>query len=495
MTQSQGPGVAGIVLAGACMVLWFMVVPSLIGLGKSDAAGNAMSQAFTAMFMFVLWVLLAVLTLVAWMKGGMPGPAAVAALILVPASGVATFMALDLLSRQSVPPYSMPIVIPALVPPLIVAFCLWALFPSLRAFVPAAFAGWTTWGGILIVCLGIVPLNGMRDRANAELVAAQQEYEAAYARVPSDAPLWIWVPFLNTPNTSRQEEILAHIRSSDRRQSEAEIMLDRGDFPLGYLGRIDLDPTPSICDKARALLRQQAAKLVPPKPNEQPYSTVRNQAEDAVAAMRWLVGYDCSCNEESQAWQTVAESYRDPGFETVELRELRDSQALGRTLREAPERFSMLSPKSHLRAWLKFADDRVYREQALAGARALDHRTSDAVSMLTQTSDRWGPLLVLKYLPELDLEPTKQLCDAALSLIHDDFAETRIHIPNDPPRYDQFLDRLPADNPLAALRWLAGHGCDADAEITEAVELVHAFRDSPERAAMIASLEQLRRKP
>jgi hypothetical protein len=55
---------------------------------------------------------------------------------------------------------------------------------------------------------------------------------------------------------------------------------------------------------------------------------------------------------------------------------------VGRTLREYPASFSRLTPKAHLRAWLRHADDKDLREQALAGARTLDHRTADAVEML-----------------------------------------------------------------------------------------------------------------
>ena len=71
--------------------------------------------------------------------------------------------------------------------------------------------------------------------------------------MPPDAPLWEWAPFLDTANSTKQEEVLAHIRTLDRRQGDAELMLERGDFPLGFLGPLDLTPTPAICDKARAV--------------------------------------------------------------------------------------------------------------------------------------------------------------------------------------------------------------------------------------------------
>jgi hypothetical protein len=48
---------------------------------------------------------------------------------------------------------------------------------------------------------------------------------------------------------------------------------------------------------------------------------------------------------------------------------------------------------------------------------------------------------------------------------------------------------------LTALKWLAGHGCNAEAELSEAEDVVRTYQDSPDRAAMLASLAQLRRKP
>jgi len=272
-------------------------------------------------------------------------------------------------------------------------------------------------------------------------------------------------------------------------------MLERGDFPLGFLGRLDLTPTPSICDKARALLRRQVQPLVLQTPNSKRFSEIAWPVANALAAMKWLVGHDCSCDAESQAWETMASAYRDTNFDVVELRELRDPKNLGRQVREYPERFSMLTPKAHLKAWLSFADKDEYREQALAGARKLDHRTTDAVAMLTDKYDISAPWQVLKYMPELDLEMTAPLCQAALNQIHGDIAKVYRPKADDPPRpYSELLERLGAYEPLTALVWAAGHGCEAEPELSEAEEVILTYRDSPARVGMLATLEKLHRK-
>ncbi len=73
-----------------------------------------------------------------------------------------------------------------------------------------------------------------------------------------------------------------------------------------------------------------------------------------------------------------------------------------------------------MKAWLSFADKKEYRDQAIAGARNLDNRTTDAVEMLLDRSDISAPWKVLKYLPVLDLEPTLPLCREALTQVRGD---------------------------------------------------------------------------
>ena len=492
---SSGAVAACIVLSAFSLLLWILLLPSLADLAGSDAAGNALAQAYTAIATIALWVLLALLVLIGWIKGEMPAPAALATLILVPASGFAALTAMDLLSRPGVPPHLWPIIVPAFIPPLIVSFCFWTLTPSLRAIIPAGFAACFVWGAVFILVASIVPMGHIRNLADEQEAARLAKYDEDYARLPPHAPIWDLVPFLDTPNQTKVSAVLDRIRSLDARQSQAEIMLDRGDFPLGYLGRFDLDPTPAICDKARALLRRRVEPLVLKTPNSEPYSKVFFEVANALAAMKWLVGYECSCDAESLAWESMAKAYRGTNFDVIELARLRDPKELGRQLREYPARFSMLTPSSHLKAWLRYADDNALREQALAGARKLDHRTADAIEMLTDRYDPSAPWIVLKYLPVLDLDATEPLCKAALRQVRDDLMKVYRPRPDDPRRYDELLSRLGAGEPLTALKWLAGHGCNAEAELSEAEDVVRTYQDSSDRAAMLASLAQLRRKP
>jgi hypothetical protein len=97
------------------------------------------------------------------------------------------------------------------------------------------------------------------------------------------------VPFLDTPDSTPSGAAIDGILKLERRQSDAEIMLDRGDFPLRYLGNFDLTPMQSICVKTRGLLRRQVETLAPKhlnkNSNNKPTSSMTQQVTDAVVAM------------------------------------------------------------------------------------------------------------------------------------------------------------------------------------------------------------------
>jgi hypothetical protein len=495
--QTQAPPAAigvSVVLAAVTLLIWAITLGSLTDLTGSDPAGNAMAQGLTGLALIVIWILLAVSALIAVRKGAIPRAAGVAALVLIPVSGVVAMMALDLLTRPSAPPFFWPIVIPALIPPLVVASSLWGLFPQLRAAVAPRNVAFGAWGLTAILCAAILPLQQVRDTFVKQQRVAAEKSEADLKSVPANSPLWVWTPFLDTRNEVRRREVLDRIRRLDRRQGDAETMLDRGDFPLRYLGAMDIEPTPAICDKARNLLRQRAAALAQPTPGSKSYATIDDDVAGAVAAMNWLVGYECSCDAESRAWEATVKAYNNPSYDAYRLAEIRDPKNFGRTLRERPSRFSMLSPKSHLKAWLKFADDDALREQALAGARKLDHRTADAIEMLGD-NDFFTPSRTIRYLPVLDLEATPSLCAAGLKQVGIEFTKVYRPKPDDPRSYRELLDRLGVHAPLTALAWLAQNGCAADAMLSEADSLVRTYQDSPDRAAMLDNLARLRRKP
>ena len=484
---------AGIVLSIVILLLWGLQLATVASLGRSDAAGNGLGQAYAAIQMIALWALLMVLTILAGAKGAAPRRVTVAALVIVPVSGLVASAAVGLLAQPDIAPFLWPIVIPALVPPLIVAWGLFVLSAArLRSGITGVVAG-VLLAAIMAVCVTIWPLSQMRTAVDDREAARLQKYEADLARLPANAPLWDWTPFLDTRDGTRQYKVIDIIRRNDQRQAQAETMLDRGDFPVGYLGSFDLDPTPALCEKARGLLARRVEPLVLKNAKPRPYQEIADQVSGAVVAISWLVGYGCSCDAESKAWESMAKAYADSSYDVQRLAELRDPAQLGRTLRERPERFSMLNAQSHLKGWLKFVDEPGLQAQALAGARQTGSRSADAVEILRDKYDEESRWKLLRYLPRLDLEATQPVCLNALSELRGQFAKIYRPAATDEPRpYSELLQRLGTGEQLPALIWLARHGCAAPTELSEAITLVSAYQDSADRTKMLAILTALR---
>ena len=490
---STGAITAAIVLSIAILLLWALQVATVASLGQSDAAGNGLAQAYAAIQMIVLWLLLMVLTILAAAKGAAPRNATIAALVLVPVSGLVASAATDLLARPFISPHLWPLIIPALVPPLIVVWCLFALSAARLGAGTIRVVTTVLLAAMVAVCVSIWPLSQMRKTVDDQETARLQKYDADLARVAANAPLWDRVPFLDTRDDTKRGRVLDSMRKLDQRQVQAETMLDRGDFPLRYLGFLDLDPTPALCTKARALLGKRADALVHKGDKPQPYAAISELVSGAVAAMGWLVGYGCSCDAESQAWETMAKAYADPSYDVYRLAELRDLKQLGRIARERPQRFAMLNAQSHLRGWLRFVDEAGLQAQALAGARQTGSRTADAVEILRDKYDEESRWKLQRFLVKLDLEATEPLCVNALSELHAQFAKIYRPAPADEPRpYSELLMRLGTSEQLPNLIWLARHGCTAAAELDEAIALVNAYQDSADRTKMLATLTALR---
>src|SRR4051794_28822945 len=128
MAKASGGAIAGAIVLGALIgLLWALNLATLASLGNSDAAGNALGEAYAAIQIIALWSLLTVLTVVACVKGAAPKTSKAAALVIVPASGFVAMAAAELLARPHLSPHLLPLIIPAGIPPLAVIWCFLAL--------------------------------------------------------------------------------------------------------------------------------------------------------------------------------------------------------------------------------------------------------------------------------------------------------------------------------------------------------------------------------
>jgi hypothetical protein len=184
IAPSRGAIGAAIVLTVLALFFWLLLLSALPDLRSSDAAGNGLAQLMAAADTLLLWLLLAILMVVAIVNNPLPWPIGAAALVLVFVSGVVAMMALGLLTEPRVPPFLWPMIIPALAPPLIIAFSFWTLVPSFRTAIPATAVVAIAGGGMLLLCLAIVPLKYLRDQASQRQLAAREQYAADSAKLP-----------------------------------------------------------------------------------------------------------------------------------------------------------------------------------------------------------------------------------------------------------------------------------------------------------------------
>src|SRR5208283_3003767 len=134
-STSSGAAAVGVVLAFIALLVTIPVLAALSDLRGSDAAGNAMSQGFAALGLFALFALIAALALLAALAGDMPQVGKIGTLVLVILWFATSWGAFEMLSGPSTTVGQWPLAIPALGPPLIAAYCLWALIPPFRAAV------------------------------------------------------------------------------------------------------------------------------------------------------------------------------------------------------------------------------------------------------------------------------------------------------------------------------------------------------------------------
>lgn len=497
---STTAAVLGFILSGLCLLLWPLVVAMNSDLGfGGDAAGQGMAQGFAVVADMLLYAMLAGLALCAVLGGAIPALGKAILLSLVALGGLMAFAAFDLLQNPSMPPGLWPLLVVAGPPPLIIVFSLWALTP-LRRLIAEPVAYGLVFSIAATLCLALAPMYWVRDTAVKRAQAQEAAFRARFAALPADAPLWDWLPFVQSDIYDVGQEARAKILQLPRRQGDAEAMLDRDELPFSLLNQYDFDPTQSLCEKARASLTRRAAALSirPKTPNTD--AAIEAEVESALDGMRWLVGLNCSCDAETKAWEELVRARGVSEYRLKNLADLRDPRELGETLFNHPPHFSMLTPRSTLHAWVGFAvasgaSKEQYRA-AMDGARKLDHRTADAVTWLTDPRYESDRFELMSVLPRLDLEATPALCAPGLDYVRDSLAKVYRPKGDDEPRsFRQLEYSFGIDQPLTNLLWFASKGCDAEAALNDGEALVRAYGDTPDRELMLARIAAMRHKP
>ena len=329
------------VVLGVALLLWAATVANAVTIRSSDAAGNALSQAFGVLMAIALFVLLGVLVVLAGVRGGMPGWMRAAAIILVPASGAATVAAIEVLSQGTEWPVRWPLVIPILAPALLVAFALWTYLPPLRALVPASAVGPIVWAGLAL--LSVAPWPLVRERARirragpGELQAiraakraksseADREAERrGFEAIDTEASLYAYLPYTE-PGDPLRERAMAAIRRLGERQREAEEMVRSGNVAaIREIPNLGLDATPALCEAARDAVAFHARRVRPDGGDQSSsYAVHSRDVEFYMPAIEWLTARGCALGPALTELEATAKAFGDSPERARFLARLRD---------------------------------------------------------------------------------------------------------------------------------------------------------------------------
>lgn len=297
--------VGSIVLLIVAGFLYLAMAGSLADLDATDAAGRGMAMGFGTIFGAALWLVLALLLLIAAINGDMPTMGKIGAAVLLPVSAVAASVAADLYSHRADWAFAIVLVLPL----LIAGYALWARIPALHTALPPLQITVLLGGALVLLCLA--PLAGMKlaaaaapspemqaaaEKASAEALRQQEEAgikrEAeAFAKLGPDSSLRDYLLYL-PGGDSRSREARAGARQVKSRQADAVALLNAGRLEaLTDLFRLDLQPTPELCQAYDNALANAASQVTKARSD---YLSIAIDLEQQLPNIKWLVGDGCN---------------------------------------------------------------------------------------------------------------------------------------------------------------------------------------------------------
>jgi hypothetical protein len=271
------------------------------GTGDSDKIA---AQAWSAGGVLVAWIALAALLLIAGSRGALPGPIGVAIWVAHLASLGASILAVFLLNR---PELRWPLAGPVGAPLLIAAYVVWVcIAPRVTPGIP----DWSICAAILILSLPAVPSalqmigegDGSIDATPGPKLDAwmAKQREARRVReldelgkIDDDTTLSELQSHVQ-PDSPVLKEALEAMRKLPNRQAEAvQLLRGKSSFILHFLGDIDVEPTPELCEAARSYLREPAK----PYREDPPEYVLYSALTEGVASIRWISEH-CDCDAE-----------------------------------------------------------------------------------------------------------------------------------------------------------------------------------------------------
>jgi hypothetical protein len=303
--------------------LWIFVTYCGLSQHDSDPAGNAMSQAFAALATILLWIFLTLLLLVAVLHGQISSWSVIITLILLPISGLCAFASIYLMGRERT--IKSPIIVPAIVPVLWIAYATWCFFPAIHSTTGFTWPPIIVWATTLLLlpvpliahkahqrALAAIPPKtpGQLAQEQAQRAAEQhQQLVESFQKLTPDSPLREWWRYFN----EFRKPVLEGARNAKTRQADVIAMLPDSPRSLFLaIPQLNLQVTPELEQAARAYLRDQVARLMPYTPNG-PNTTkiVTEWYEDYFPTIQWLRENKATMDEELTQLSTAVQQYPD----------------------------------------------------------------------------------------------------------------------------------------------------------------------------------------
>ena len=301
--------VLNVILVIIAAALWAFLLANLFTLDKNDPAGRGFAAVWAVGNAVLLWVVLAVILVIAAKRGDQPA-AMWAMLLLHPASGVAVVAAISMLADRR--GGRLPILVPLIAPGMMLALPL---------------LGWPAAAVVAVLAVLPWPLlakeNAVSRVQRAEADAAWKLQEARekeeklaarrakFATLGAYTPLWVWQEYADV-NDPLRPEALAKIRQSPARQAEAEAMLEKGfSFIMREMPNLGLQPTPALLAAGKQYVANHAASSRPPAPDPGSYDIASRNIEYPLAGIGWLVEHGCDLREELAALIDAVKQWGD----------------------------------------------------------------------------------------------------------------------------------------------------------------------------------------
>ena len=149
------------------------------------------------------------------------------------------------------------------------------------------------------------------------------------------------------------------------------------------------------------------------------------------------------------------------------------------------EKLQAMPPGASIDKWYPLPDaDSGVQTEAIEALRHDPGRQAQIEEMLG-----YGIHRAMTLLPDLDLQPTPALCQAAGTYLAATAKSNHLRKRNDPVPYTA---EVSFHENLAGIRWLIAHGCNCDEGIAALDASARTYLDSPDRQKLLADLAALR---